>query len=187
MSQVIFTLSIITVFALTSCNQQSNNSQPISSEKKTNARDKDDDFTYNGKPISPKALCRFHMDADSGFVHLNLYPFDDSIRQCKDWPYWATSSQRQGTFCIGFDDPESGTGQYAQYMVLGKTNSGKFIVLFDFYAGGPENFHDVLVLDRKGEKLNMDTMISPVDDLQPMHIKDNHFLIVGNQTYSLPN
>jgi len=109
-------------------------------------------FTYNGDPISPKAL--FKLWSGDTIIDLKDYPYDNKTSRYIDW---YTQSQKDSFYRLEMQITDDGSTyphdiDFA-YRVFGYTPHGKFIVLCHCIAGTNQNYSFIMVLDIKEGKL----------------------------------
>lgn len=162
------------------------------------------EFYYKGKPVAPQALERmFPLLGDGGSadtVNLRLNPFMSNSYRDTSWTFsWESAYQKQRAYRsdLGSDyyrtnyQLDSTRASYfalgfTNYIVLGMTTGGKFIVLSILNGGGSLTQCCVFILDIRGDTLVRlgYTEIENIRDY-PIEIKGNT-ISCGKVKYEIP-
>ena len=142
------------------------------------------EFTYNGNPISPKAL--FKLWSGDSIVELKDYLYDSKTSKSLNW---YTQSQKDSFYRLEIlvTDDGSAYPHYVDlaYKVWGYTPHGKFIVLWKCIAGTNQNYNLVMILDLKqGNLIHVGDI--DYDYKLPLAIMGNQ-IVNGSRHYLIPD
>jgi hypothetical protein len=153
------------------------------------------EFVYNGKPVAPEALVDLFPDMAEGngkdTADLRKFPYDAHSYKdsSKFFHPWIKDYQTDRIYWSKFTRDYFGaiSNEVAEYMVMGNTSGGKFIILGSYNGGGTLTITNVFILDIQGDKLiKLGGFLETYDTKRyPVEIRGDT-IINGSITYQIP-